>query len=197
MISCNVVISYFASTFRCGIRRVSNLTKFTMYKYWTCEKMKMFGGLFGGRSTIKVTSKLLKIQKSRTRGCNLTFDPWKLSGRERQKGKIKRSNTLFADQKAWSRSQTLQQATYKWLPLAVTDWISGNDWRLAQPSQMRVTDYSTSFYITVANWCENDAGMKLCKFTFTIISSLPCLHTLWHAIPTSFYIFNVFLSLVF
>ena len=29
-----------------------------------------------------------------------------------------------------------------------------------------------------------------------IISSLPCLHTFWHAIPTSFYIFNVFLSLV-
>ena len=21
-----------------------------------------------------------------------------------------------------------------------------------------------SFYITVANWCENDAGMRLCKF---------------------------------
>ena len=34
--------------------------------------------------------------------------------------------------------------------------------------------------------------MRLCKFTFTIISSLPCLHTFWHAIPTSFYIFNVF-----
>ena len=50
----------------------------------------------------------------------------------------------------------------------------------------------TSFYITVANWCENDAGMRLCIFTFTIISSLPCLHTFWHAIPTSFNIFNVF-----
>ena len=35
--------------------------------------------------------------------------------------------------------------------------------------------------------CENDAGMRLCKFTFTIISSLPYLHTFWHAIPTSFY----------
>ena len=32
---------------------------------------------------------------------------------------------------------------------------------------------------------------------FTIHAlSLPCLHTFWHAIPTSFYIFNVFLSLV-
>ena len=30
--------------------------------------------------------------------------------------------------------------------------------------------------------------MRLCKFTFTIISSLPCLHTFWHAIPTSFHI---------
>ena len=34
--------------------------------------------------------------------------------------------------------------------------------------------------------------MRVCKFIFTIISSLPCLHTFWHAIPTSFYIFNVF-----
>ena len=52
----------------------------------------------------------------------------------------------------------------------------------------------TSFYITVANWCENDAGMRLCIFTFSIISSLPCFYTFWHAIPTSFYIFNVYLS---
>ena len=49
-----------------------------------------------------------------------------------------------------------------------------------------------SFYIIVANWCKNDAGMRLCEFTFTIISFLPCLHTFWHSIPTSFYIFNVF-----
>ena len=54
----------------------------------------------------------------------------------------------------------------------------------------------TSFYITVENQRESDAGMRLCKFTFTIISSLPCLHDFRHAIPTSFYIFNVFLSLV-
>ena len=38
---------------------------------------------------------------------------------------------------------------------------------------------------------QKDVGIGLCKFTFTIISSLPCLHTFWHAIPTSFYIFNV------
>ena len=44
----------------------------------------------------------------------------------------------------------------------------------------------TSFY-TVANWRENNAGMRLCNFTFTITcSSLPCLHTFWHDIPTSF-----------
>ena len=49
----------------------------------------------------------------------------------------------------------------------------------------------TSFYITVANWCENDAGIRLCKSAFTIISSLPCFHTSWHDIPTSFYILNV------
>ena len=52
----------------------------------------------------------------------------------------------------------------------------------------------TSFYITVANWCEKDAGMKLCIFTFTIISFLPCLHTFWHACHP--YILLRFLSLV-
>ena len=31
--------------------------------------------------------------------------------------------------------------------------------------------------------------MRLCKSTFTIISSLPCLHTFWHAIPTTFLMF--------
>ena len=50
----------------------------------------------------------------------------------------------------------------------------------------------TSFYITVENQCENNAGMRLCKFTFTIISSLPCLHTFWHAIPTHPFTFLMF-----
>ena len=40
--------------------------------------------------------------------------------------------------------------------------------------------------------CNCNVGIGLCKFTFTIISSLPWVHAFWHAIPTSFYIFNVF-----
>ena len=35
----------------------------------------------------------------------------------------------------------------------------------------------TSFYTTVANSCENNEGMRVCMFTFNIISTLPCLHT--------------------
>ena len=51
----------------------------------------------------------------------------------------------------------------------------------------------TSFYTTVANKCENDVGMRLCKFTYHhYYVILPCWHTFWHAIPTSFYIFNAF-----
>ena len=43
--------------------------------------------------------------------------------------------------------------------------------------------------------CEKDVGMGLCLYVDLCFhaSSLPCLHTFWHAIPTSFYIFNVFL----
>lgn len=43
----------------------------------------------------------VKINGSRMRGYNLTFQP----------------RTLFAVQKSWSQSQTLQQAKYRWLPL--------------------------------------------------------------------------------
>ena len=42
-----------------------------------------------------------------------------------------------------------------------------------------------------------DKKIGLCIFTFTFISFLPCLHTFWHAIPTSFYISNVFLFLLY
>ena len=89
--------------------------------------------------------------------CNLTFDPWKSSDPELEPRKrtIKRSNTLFTDQKTWSQSQTLQQATYKWLPLAVADWISGNDRRLAQSSKMWVTDYSAR----VSGWTLQNPGV--------------------------------------
>ena len=40
--------------------------------------------------------------------------------------------------------------------------------------------------------------MELCQYVDLCFhaSSLPCLHTFWHAIPTSFYIFNVFYFLV-
>ena len=37
--------------------------------------------------------------------------------------------------------------------------------------------------------CIKDAGRGLCMFTFTFISWLPCLHTFWRAIPTSYYMF--------
>ena len=58
----------------------------------------LFIFLAGGDQGNKATSKLLKInQKSRMRG-NLTFDPWKSSDQEPQKGTIKQSSTLFADQ---------------------------------------------------------------------------------------------------
>ena len=41
--------------------------------------------------------------------------------------------------------------------------------------------------------------MGLCQYVDLCFhaSSLPCLHTFWHAIPTSFYIFNVFYFLVY
>ena len=38
--------------------------------------------------------------------------------------------------------------------------------------------------------------MGLCQYVYLCFHaiSLPCSHTFWHAIPTSFYIFNVFKS---
>ena len=62
---------------------------------------------FGGWSRNQGDLQTAKNQQWRMHGYNLTFDPWKLSDQEPQKGTIKQSSTLFADQKAWSRSQTL------------------------------------------------------------------------------------------
>ena len=43
---------------------------------------------------------------------------------------------------------------------------------------------------------KKDVAMGFYTLTFTfMLSSLPCLHTFWHAIPTSSFIFNVFYSL--
>ena len=42
--------------------------------------------------------------------------------------------------------------------------------------------------------CEKDVGMGHCLYDDLgfMLSSLPCLYTFWHAIPTSFYIFDAF-----
>ena len=42
---------------------------------------------------------------------------------------------------------------------------------------------------------EKEAEMRLCIIAFTFIPSLPCLPTIWHAIPTSCYISKVFQQL--
>ena len=53
----------------------------------------------------------------------------------------------------------------------------------------------TSFYITVSNWCENDAGMRLCKFTITIISSLYLVCLLFGMPSLHLFTFIIFLFL--
>ena len=49
-----------------------------------------------GRTRDQGDLRTAKNQRSKMRGCNLTFDP---NNQEPQKGMIKRSSTLFADQK--------------------------------------------------------------------------------------------------
>ena len=46
---------------------------------------------------------------------------------------------------------------------------------------------------------EKDVGTGLCQYVELCFhaSSLPCLHTFWHAIPTSFYIFKVYYFLAY
>ena len=50
------------------------------------------------------------------------------------------------------------------------------------------------FLLHTAQWCKIDVGMGEALYTtFTFMSFLTCLHTFWHAIPTSLYISNVIL----
>ena len=71
----------------------------------------------GGRSRDQSDLWTTKNQQSRMHDYNVTIDPWKSTNQELQKGTIMWSSTLFANQKTWSWSQTLLQATCKWLPL--------------------------------------------------------------------------------
>ena len=59
--------------------------------------------------------------KSTIKNALLQSDLWplKIKRSRASEGTIKRSSILFADQKIWSRSQTLLQVTYKWLPLVI------------------------------------------------------------------------------
>ena len=70
---------------------------------------------------------------SRTLSCNLTFDHWPIENQV-----IKQSNTLFAGQKSWSWSQTLQ-VTYKWLPLSPVSDCTENAHRHASLSTCIIT----------------------------------------------------------
>ena len=45
------------------------------------------------------------------------------------------------------------------------------------------------------NYSVKRCGDRALYITFTFVSSLPCLHTFWHAIPTPFYISIVFIFL--
>ena len=70
-IMCMVALQFFYSEYQ-SFQPYKIFMRVTCASIENTEKMKTSGGLFGGRSTIKVTSEL---QKSRTRGGNLTFDP--------------------------------------------------------------------------------------------------------------------------
>ena len=62
---------------------------------------------WGADQWIKVTSELLKID-NQEQGCNLTFDPWKSSDQEPQKGMIK---DTFCRSKTWLWLQILLQVS--------------------------------------------------------------------------------------
>ena len=51
--------------------------------------------------------------------------------------------------------------------------------------------FSSQAWCPIVVW--KDVGMGVCQYVDLCFlpSSLPCLHTFWHAIPTSFYISNV------
>ena len=94
------------------------INRFTPYKgshlYLPCRSVcdrdqnwiKRSKPFWGADQGIKVTSELLK-STIKNAWLNVTFDPWKSIDQEPQKETIKRSSTLFANQKTWSRSQTL------------------------------------------------------------------------------------------
>ena len=128
----------------------------------------------GGQSRDQGDLQTAKNQRSRTCSSNVTFDPWKSSDQEPQKGTIKRSSTLFADHKTWSRSQTLLQAAYKWLPLDLlqANWsmldLCWSSWQ-SIPASLQVDWSMPIFYRPTDHFkpiglCQSSTGPTcLCK----------------------------------
>ena len=73
--------------------------------------------LFESRSRDQGNLWTAKIKGSRMRGCNLTFDPLK-SRQSRASEGNDQATKHFVNQKSWSWSQMLWQATNKRLPIA-------------------------------------------------------------------------------
>ena len=85
--------------------------------------------LFEGRSRGKGGLQAAIINGSKTRGCNLIL--------ENQTIKSLAIKRLCADQSFWSRSQTLQQATYKWPPLDLLSLYSACKWVTSTINELR------------------------------------------------------------
>ena len=120
------------------VSRVLNLTKFLwgwcvqvqrILNMWEHEDIwRPFGEL------IKASTDLWTAKKQQIKTTQLQFDLWplKIKWSRASEGTDQVIKHTFCWSKTWLRSQMLQQATYKWLFLAAVDWISGNDWHLAQ-----------------------------------------------------------------
>ena len=84
-------------------------------------------------------------KNQRIKNAQLQFDLWPL--KIKQPGTSEENNQVikhtFCQSKNSIAVANASTGDIKWLPLAVAEWISGNDRHLAQHSQMQVTDYST------------------------------------------------------
>ena len=122
---------------------------------WDQNWIQAIKALLGGQSRDWGDLQTAKINRSRKHNCNLTFDPWKSSDPEPQKGTINRSST-FCGCKRFNRQQCLPlglQAYFMgyvhryWHEKLVSYLeLKSLDMRLMKTSSLRISSWFFSLY---------------------------------------------------
>ena len=137
---------------------------------WNCDQnwIKWSKPFWGADQGIKVTSEMLKINNQECTAVMWPLTPGNQAIKSLRREQLS-DQAHFVDQKPWSQSQTLLQATCKWLPLEGQNGIEKPCWSLLRLRIEGVFDLiSIYFHICVCTSILRGKWIgKLCTWKLT------------------------------